>query len=208
MSLAAPVSGGAATNFSVIGGSVSRQQPNAGDVRPLDTRFATLQANVAMKVVVSPGNIVDEPLLLEKTHRGGSHRMLHTTAPPPPPPPPLPPAPPSPPAPPQPPSPPPSPLPPPPFPPGARLPFTCCTGQASCGGANNDPVVCSALGDLYHATGGWNGRWSEWTVNGGWSSAVSGTPTDYCSFFDGNYGSPCSASGVLTQLCVPPVPPS
>ena len=91
------------------------------------------------------------------------------------------------------PSPPPSPSPPPPFPPGATLPFTCCTGQASCGGANNDPVTCAALGDFWHATNG-----SGWGQNGGWIAATAGTPTDYATF----YGLQFDSSGVLTYLCV------
>ena len=106
---------------------------------------------------------------------------------PPPPSPPLPP--------PRPPSPP-SPRPPPPLPPGTPPSFTCCTGQASCGSVNNDPVVCSALGDLYSATNG-----SGWMNKGGWNSAAAGTPTDYCGFYQWS-GTPCSG-GVLKWLCVP-----
>ena len=80
---------------------------------------------------------------------------------------------------------PPLPSPSPPFP--GRGIFTCTSG--------NDPVVCSALGDLYYATNGPTG----WTHTGGWSSAAAGTPTDYCSFWQSN-GSPCNGLGVLTRL--------
>ena len=71
--------------------------------------------------------------------------------------------------------------------------FTCCTGQDSCGDARNDPLVCSALGDLYAATNG-----AGWTDNMGWSSAAAGTPTDYCTFYQ-SFGTPCDGD-VLTSL--------
>lgn len=66
--------------------------------------------------------------------------------------------------------------------------FTCSV--------TNNPVFCSALGDLYYATNG-----SRWTVNTGWSSAAAGTPTSYCSFYK-TYSTPCNGAGVLTSLCV------
>jgi len=85
--------------------------------------------------------------------------------------------------------------PPPPSPPRPSSwpgPFVCCSGQASCGGAVNDPAVCNALGDLYYATNG-----SGWSNRGGWASAAAGNATDYCGFF----GTLCSG-GMLQQLCV------
>jgi hypothetical protein len=98
------------------------------------------------------------------------------------------------------PSPPPRPIPPqPPFPPSppplpGRPAFACAAG--------NDPVVCSALGDLYYATNG-----AGWGNKSGWLSAATGTPTDYCSFWQSPApaGSPldaCFPSGVLTRMCV------
>ncbi len=60
----------------------------------------------------------------------------------------------------------------------------------------NNPVICSALGDLYYATNG-----SGWTTNTGWSSAAAGTATSYCSFANPGY-SPCNGAGVLVNLCV------
>jgi hypothetical protein len=92
---------------------------------------------------------------------------------------------------------PPSPSPPPPTPPGWSGPFTCCSGQASCGGAVNDPVVCAALGDLYYATNG-----AGWNNNGGWSSAAVGVPTDFCSFWRYVSSSVCNPDGALTAMCV------
>jgi len=86
----------------------------------------------------------------------------------------------------------PAPTPPPPTPPGWSGPFTCCSGQASCGGAVNDPVVCAALGDLYYATNG-----AGWNNNGGWSSAAAGVPTDYCGFWVVEAGG-CSVLHSLT----------
>jgi hypothetical protein len=73
--------------------------------------------------------------------------------------------------------------------------FTCCSGQASCGSVTNNPVFCSALGDLYYAT---NGP-TSWTTKTGWSSAAAGTPTSYCSFYQA-VGSRCTVAGVLTAL--------
>ena len=99
-------------------------------------------------------------------------------------------------------SPPPPPSPPPPLPvshppplppPAPPATFTCCSGQASCGSANNNPVTCSALGDLYASTNG-----AGWLVRGNWSSAAAGTATDYCTLSNAT----CSA-GVLISLCVP-----
>jgi len=72
--------------------------------------------------------------------------------------------------------------------------FTCCSGEVGCGGAVNDPVVCSALGELYSATNG-----SGWANNGGWSRAAAGVPTDYCGFS----GPQCDGT-LLRRLCVPP----
>lgn len=72
--------------------------------------------------------------------------------------------------------------------------FTCCSGQASCG-VVNDNVTCAVLRDLYYATSG--GGWSPHT--GGWTDAAAGIPTDFCATFDGTN---CSASGLLTELCV------
>jgi len=92
-----------------------------------------------------------------------------------------------------PPMPPPGPSPPPPPPPfPGRNQFTCS--------AVNDPVVCSALGDLYYSTNG-----AGWTNPAGWSSAANGVPTDFCSFYQwggGMAGPPCDTHGVLTFLCV------
>ena len=62
--------------------------------------------------------------------------------------------------------------------------FTCAS--------YNDPVTCSALGDLYGGTSG-----TSWNNNVGWSSAASGTATDYCTF----YGAVCT-SGTLTSMYV------
>jgi len=94
-----------------------------------------------------------------------------------------------------PPSPPPSPpSPPPPNPPGWSGPFTCCSGQASCGSVTNDPVVCSALGDLYYATKG-----SGWTTKTGWSSAAAGNATNYCNFVLVGFAT-CNSAGVLVNL--------
>ena len=76
------------------------------------------------------------------------------------------------------------------------------TGNAPAASAQQPPptfactaadATCSALGDLYYAT---NGSW--WTNNTGWSSAASGSASDYCGF----YGARCSGSA-LTYLCVP-----
>jgi hypothetical protein len=62
--------------------------------------------------------------------------------------------------------------------------FTCAS--------YNDPVTCSALGDLYSATNG-----TSWNTNTGWSSAASGTATDYCTFD----GAACaSGTSTLTSL--------
>lgn len=65
-----------------------------------------------------------------------------------------------------------------------RIPFTCCSGQESCGGALNDPVVCAALGDLFWATNGLG-----WVDSYGWKRAASGRATNYCIFtgFDQNW---------------------
>ena len=71
--------------------------------------------------------------------------------------------------------------------------FTCCTGQASCGSVNNNAVTCSALGNLYSATGG-----SGWSVKTGWSAAAAGTATSYCTF----YGASCTVAGSLSHLYV------
>jgi hypothetical protein len=57
----------------------------------------------------------------------------------------------------------------------------------------NNPVICSALGDLYYATNG-----SGWTTNTGWSSAAAATPTNYCNFVIVGFAT-CSA-GVLVNL--------
>ena len=82
----------------------------------------------------------------------------------------------------------------PPLPPSWLSAFTCCTGQASCGGANNDPVQCDALGDLYFGTNG-----TGWTINAGWRSAAAGTPTDYCSFAQ----TACDGVGNVLELYEP-----
>lgn len=60
----------------------------------------------------------------------------------------------------------------------------------------NNPVVCSALGDLYYATKG-----SGWTTKTGWSSAAAGNATSYCSFFNGG-SALCNDAAVLTFLYV------
>ena len=67
--------------------------------------------------------------------------------------------------------------------------FTCSV--------TNNPVVCSALGDLYYAT---NGP-TNWTRKDGWSSAAAGTPTSYCSFYTtSSRRTFCDGAGVLTAL--------
>ena len=93
------------------------------------------------------------------------------------------------------------------LPPACVSAFTCCTGQSSCGGYQNDPVVCSALGDLYAATNG-----PSWLNNTGWAAAAAGSPTDFCGrynhplnpgpFFYYTLNPACSSAGVLTYLCV------
>jgi hypothetical protein len=74
--------------------------------------------------------------------------------------------------------------------------FTCCSGQASCGGAVNDPAVCNVLCDLYYSTNG-----GGWINNGGWASAAAGNVTDYCGFWMNSGNMPCSV-GVLTRMYV------
>jgi len=61
--------------------------------------------------------------------------------------------------------------------------FTCAAG--------NDATQCAALGDLYYSTGG-----SSWSSKSGWTSAASGTATNYCTFI----GVVCVGNNV-TQLC-------
>jgi len=102
-------------------------------------------------------------------------------SPPPSPPPPRPSPPPPSPSPPQPPRPPPPPSPPPPSPPT----FTCAAG--------NDATQCAALRDLYFATNG-----PSWTTKTGWTAAVAGGATDYCTF----YRVMCTGNNVV-YLCVP-----
>ena len=102
-------------------------------------------------------------------------------SPPPGPPPPRPSPPPPSPSPPQPPRPPPPPSPPPPSPPT----FTCAAG--------NDATQCAALRDLYFATNG-----PSWTTKTGWTAAVAGGATDYCTF----YRVMCTGNNVV-YLCVP-----
>jgi Leucine Rich Repeat len=112
------------------------------------------------------------------SHQPDDGALPDCPSPPPPPPPSPPPLPPQPPLPPS-----PSP-PPPPSPPPLASPFTCSQGVSLDAPPRirfqnyNDPVTCAALADLYNATGG---PW--WTNNAGWSSAASGTPTNYCSFY-------------------------
>ena len=77
------------------------------------------------------------------------------------------------------------------------LPFTCCTGQASCGSAINDPVVCAALGELYYSTNG-----PGWYNRVGWSSAAAGTPTSYCNFHMTQGRIACNSQSVLNTMCV------
>ena len=59
----------------------------------------------------------------------------------------------------------------------------------------NNPVFCSALGDLYYATrgGGWNNGY-------GWSSAAAGTPTNYCIFSSSLAN--CDGTGMLNTMYV------
>ena len=59
-------------------------------------------------------------------------------------------------------------------------------------------AACTALADLYAATGG--SAWSSfYHGNVGWSDAAAGTATSYCSFT----GVLCSPLGALTWLCAP-----
>lgn len=67
--------------------------------------------------------------------------------------------------------------------------FTCA--------ANNDPVTCAALGDLFFATNG-----TGWKNSTGWSSAAALIPTDYCTFAINYNLPPCDFTGALTILCV------
>jgi len=64
--------------------------------------------------------------------------------------------------------------------------FSCCSGQVACGGAKNDPVVCSVLADVFADLGG-----RSWTNNTGWAAAANGIPTDLCTF----YSSPVRSVG-------------
>lgn len=82
-------------------------------------------------------------------------------------------------------------------------PFTCCSGEESCNFAVNDPVVCSALGDLYYSTNG-----AGWLISTRWSDAAAGIPTDFCTFFTSsdefdfsiNNGL-CTTYGFVSNLC-------
>jgi hypothetical protein len=85
--------------------------------------------------------------------------------------------------------------------------FTCCDGQPSCGSVFNDLAACSALGDLYYSTGG-----PSWVVNGGWSAAAQGIPTDYCQFNSSTvtvaqslmgyrYLNGMTANGLVSNVC-------
>ena len=62
--------------------------------------------------------------------------------------------------------------------------FTCSV--------TNNPVFCSALGDLYYATSG-----AGWFKNAGWTSAAVGNTTNYCTFS----GATCIGD-ILQKLCV------
>ena len=62
--------------------------------------------------------------------------------------------------------------------------FTCAPA--------NDVTACAALGDFYVATNG-----ASWASNAGWTTAVAGTATDYCTF----QGLSCNGS-IVTVLCV------
>jgi len=64
--------------------------------------------------------------------------------------------------------------------------FSCCSGQGTCGGAVNDPVVCSVLADVFEDLGG-----RSWANNTGWAAAANGIPTDFCTF----YSSPVRPAG-------------
>ena len=75
-------------------------------------------------------------------------------------------------------------------------PFTCCTGEESCGGVVNSDVECSSLGDLYYATNGGSG----WLDASGWSDAAAGVPTDLCGLF--GFSACARAGGPLTELYV------
>ena len=67
--------------------------------------------------------------------------------------------------------------------------FTCSV--------TNNPVFCSALGDLYYAT---NGP-TNWTTKTGWSSAAAGTPTSYCNFYTtSSRRTLCDEAFVVTAL--------
>ena len=75
--------------------------------------------------------------------------------------------------------------------------FTCCTDSCTTGFAN-DGAICSALGDLYVATGG--AQWTNYDPANGWVAAAAGTATDYCTFAQ-NGQHPCDpATGALTWL--------
>jgi Leucine rich repeat N-terminal domain len=73
-----------------------------------------------------------------------------------------------------------------------QVPACAATATSFNCSSSNNPVICSAMSDLYSATGG-----SAWSNSFGWSSAASGIATDYCTF----YGVGCNG-GNLTSLCV------
>jgi len=72
--------------------------------------------------------------------------------------------------------------------------FACCFGDDSCGGWLDDVVQCSLLGDLYEATGGRDGAWTNAT---GWAQAAAGNPADFCGF----YGVACNSNGLIKEMC-------
>jgi len=67
--------------------------------------------------------------------------------------------------------------------------FTCASG--------NDATQCAALRDFYYATNGPSWGSILGSANG-WSSAASGTSTNYCTF----YFVACSGNNIVA-LCVP-----